>query len=177
MTDSAHLRRRSSRWTSTVARTAGALALLASSLTWAAADAPDGWLQGARDDAQRFERLERYLGGFSRSMWEVGERYARVHEALQRGNHALARYHWETIKATIQNGYLKRPGRQPNADAIFLDQVWPAVDEAFASGDATRAWAGFDAARNACMSCHVAEAVPFMNDQPLFRTLLLPGRG
>jgi hypothetical protein len=159
-----------------LAATFCATALLMASLTRAADDAPDGWLQGAHDDVQRFERLERYLGGFSRSMWEVGERYARLHEALQGGNYALARYHWEKIGATIRAGYLKRPARQPNADAQFLDRVWPAVDEELASADSTRAWAGFESARAACMACHVAEGVPFMNDQAMFQTLLPPAR-
>lgn len=33
------------------------------------------------------------------------------------------------------------------------------------------AWAGFELARNACMSCHEAENVAFMNKQPLFRRI------
>jgi mono/diheme cytochrome c family protein len=109
-----------------------------------------------------------------RSMWEVGERYARIHKALDHGNYALAQYHWDKIRATIQNGYLKRPGRRKNADAILLDAVWPAVAGKLDSGDAADAWDGFEQARAACMACHVAEAVGFMNDQPLFRALRAP---
>lgn len=136
---------------------------------------PDTWLLGAEDDAQRFERLESYLGGFSGAMWEVGERYRHTWEALQRDNTELAAYHWEKIGGAIRGGYLKRPGRQANSDALFLDEAWPKALEAIRSGDTGRAWQGFAKGREACMRCHQAEDVSFMNDQPLFTDLPLPG--
>lgn len=77
----------------------GTMAALA--LTMAACDRPtlpvaharrnsDGWLTGAPDQASKDERLERYLRGFDQPMWEVGERYAHVEQALRDGNWALA---------------------------------------------------------------------------------------
>lgn len=130
----------------------------------------------AKDDAERFALLQRYLRGFDQPMWEVGERYGRVHEALSRGNHELALYHWNKIKTTIENGYLKRPKRQENADALFLNAAWSDARDAFASKDPVAAWTGFEQARAACQACHVAEEVPFMNGQPLF-DLRAPGTG
>jgi len=85
---------------------------------------PNDWLLSAKDDAARFEALQKQLRGFDQPMWEVGERFERLHGALLRGNHALAAYHWEKIRTTIENGIAKRPKRAANAKALFLDPVW-----------------------------------------------------
>lgn len=129
---------------------------------------PNDWLLSARDDSARFELLQQQLRGFDQPMWEVGERFERLHGALLRGNHALAAYHWEKIKVTIETGMAKRPKRAANAKALLLDPVWADVDAALKSNDTGKAWAAFDRAKAACMACHVAEKVEFMNDQPVF---------
>jgi len=82
----------------------------------------DGWLTGAPDQATKDERLEKYLRGFDQPMWEVGERYERVEQALRDENWALAAYHWEKIQATIEGGLMKRPKRRANAEALFLGE-------------------------------------------------------
>ena len=128
---------------------------------------PD-WLTGAGSDAERFELLQKYLRGFDQPMWEVGERFRSIHEALSRDNYELAAYHWEKIRITIQNGYLKRPARKANAEAILLNSTWAEVKAAFDTKHADTAWAGFEKARHACMTCHTAESVPYMSNQPLF---------
>lgn len=129
---------------------------------------PNDWLLSAKDDTARFELLQQQLRGFDQPMWEVGERFERLHGALRRGNHALASYHWEKIKVMIENGIAKRPKRAANAKALFLNPVWADVDAALKSDDKARAWAAFDRAKTACLACHVAEKVEFMNDQPVF---------
>jgi cytochrome c553 len=129
---------------------------------------PTGWLIGAESDSKRFELLQRYLRGFDQPMWEIGERYKSMHEALERDNVELASYQWDKIKVTIENGYLKRPARQQNAEKIFLNANWYEVKEAFESKDINKARNGFSQARAACMACHAAESVPYMNNQPLF---------
>lgn len=129
---------------------------------------PKGWLLDAESDQARFEMLQGYLGGFSSAMREVGERYQSVHEALNRHNFELANYHWDKIRSSIENGYLKRPGRKANADAIFLNKTWGQVKSAFESKDVQKAWTGFEQAKQACITCHTAESVPYMNNQPLF---------
>ncbi len=131
----------------------------------------DGWLGRLEDDAERFRALESYLGGFSSAMWEVGERYRHLHQALEDDNLPLASYHFEKIGAAIRNGYRKRPARQANADALFMDAVFESASAAFADGEQAAAWQTFEQVRAACIACHAAEDVPFMNDQPMFRDL------
>lgn len=97
------------------------------------------WLLNAPDDIARFKLLQTYLRGFDQPMWEVGERYQSTYDALADKNYELAEYHWDKIKATIVNGYLKRPKRQDNADAMFVKNIWDDVNKAFLSKDATKA--------------------------------------
>ncbi len=133
--------------------------------------APDSehWITQAPDDAERFERLEKYLRGFDQPMWEIGERYEHIYLALKDENYELALYHWEKIKTTIENGTMKRPARRKSTEAFFLEEVWQSVHDDIASRDRNRAWEGFAMGRSACMSCHNAERVEFLNRQPLFR--------
>jgi len=132
----------------------------------------DGWLTGAPDEATRNERLERYLRGFDQPMWEVGERYRHVEQALQDENWALAQYHWKKIRRTIEGGLMKRPARRANAELLFLGKPWDDLNVALESGDPLRISPAFAQAKGACMACHAAENVAFMNDQPLFRSAL-----
>lgn len=136
------------------------------------APASSHWLQDAPSDDERFMRLARYLRGFDQPMWEVGERYQRVEQALRDQNWDLAAYHWEKIKSTIEGGLMKRPKRRANAEALFLGQPWQAFNDALKSGDAKQIGPAFGQAKGACMACHAAEKVGFMNDQPLFRAPL-----
>lgn len=129
----------------------------------------DGWLTGEADHAARFDRLESYLGGFSSAMWETGYRYQNVYDAIASENPQLADYHWQKIRGAIENGYMKRPGRQANADAMFLDNAWGELAGVLETGDQAAMEGAFLAAREACMACHVAEDVPFINDMPLLR--------
>lgn len=134
----------------------------------------DDWLLNAPDDTTRFRILQGQARGFSASMLEVGQRYQAMYDAVGDANFALAAYQWEKIRDAIQTGYMRRPGRQPNADARLLRPLYEPVRDAFRSGDPIRAWAGFAEARSGCMSCHEAERVGFMNDQPLFRRTAAP---
>ena len=126
------------------------------------------WLLSANSDEERFRLLQKQLRGFDQPMWEVGERFQRLHDALTRGNYELASYQWEKIQTTIENGIVKRPARAENAEALFLKPVWKDVDVELRSGDPKRAWAAFDRAKTACQGCHAAEKVAYMNDQPVF---------
>ncbi|MBD25634.1 MAG: hypothetical protein CMG46_11625 [Candidatus Marinimicrobia bacterium] len=127
------------------------------------------WLLEAPDDTTRFQLLQRYLRGFDQPMWEVGHRYLGIYDALSRENYDLALYNWDKIKTTIQNGYLKRPARRANAESMFLTATWGEVREDFKSRNKKRAWDGFFKARSACLACHVAEDVAWMNDQNIFQ--------
>ncbi len=129
----------------------------------------DNWLLDAKDDTERFKRIQQMFGGFSAAMQIVGERYDRTYDAITDGNHDLASYHWKKIKEAIELGYLRRPAREANSVALFLKGPWASAGEAIASKEMEKAKESFLAARSACLACHVAEKVPFMNDQPKFR--------
>lgn len=137
-----------------------------------AATRASGWLTGAPDAATKDERLERYLRGFDQPMWEVGERYGHVEQALRDRNWALAAYHWEKIRVTIEGGLMKRPKRRANAEALFLGEPWGDLRNALERKDERAIAPAFARAKGACMACHAAEQVPFINDQPLFRSPL-----
>ncbi len=126
------------------------------------------WLLSAENETERFERLQKQLRGFDQPMWEIGERYGSLHAALQRENYDLALYHWDKISTTIENGIAKRPGRSDSARALFLDSAFPEVRAGLEQRTPDAAWQAFGIARSACMSCHQAEKVEYMNNQPLF---------
>ena len=130
----------------------------------------DDWLIDTDEDT-RAERLSSYLGGFSAAMWEVGNRWEHMVQAIRDDNFDLAHYHWDKIGDAIRGGYMKRPARQANADALFLDSIWGQYLETLESGDGEAIREQFGEARGACLACHVAEDVPFMNDQPMFTEL------
>ncbi|WP_429885942.1 hypothetical protein [Geoalkalibacter halelectricus] len=126
------------------------------------------WLTGA-DEKTRLERLEHYLGGFSSAMLETGLRYGHVRQAVADENWLLADYHWKKIADAIENGLMKRPARRANAEAMFLEGPWKALDVAWAQDDTRAVEKALHSAHQACLNCHVAEKVAFINDQPLLR--------
>ena len=135
---------------------------------------PDDWLLNAPDDEARFKLLQSQARGFSASMFEVGKRYQSLFDALGDKNFEFAAYQWQKIKEAVQAGYTRRPKRQANADSVFIKATFDAVLADIQSGDSARAWQGFAKARAACMACHEAEKVAFMNNQPLFRSTAQP---
>jgi hypothetical protein len=138
---------------------------------------PRDWLRIAPDDETRWQLLERSFGGFAPAMTEVRDHYGQTFEAIADGNLELARWHWDRIKTSIELGYLRRPDRQPNADAIFLHAAWPLLDEALAANDVEASRVAFIGARAACMACHLAEDRAYFNEQRLFReTATFEGR-
>ena len=128
----------------------------------------DDWLLGAPDDTERFRRLQQQLRGFDQPMWEIGERFARIHDALGRGNYELALFHWWKIEQTLRNATLKRPLRAANARMFFLDSNYQRLRTEFESRDPAKAWAAFEEAKSICQACHYAERSGFANNQALF---------
>jgi len=132
--------------------------------------APSGqWLLDADDDTERFRRLQIYAGGTDQQMWQVGHRYQQVHQAIADENWGLAEYHWRKLRDVLNVALMKRPNRTPNAEAMFLDTSWQQLYDAIEQGDADAARAAFQVQRGACMACHDAEGMPFLNDTPIFR--------
>ena len=55
---------------------------------------PDAnWLLGAKDDEERFRRLQIYAGGTDQQMWQIGYRYEEVYQAI-------IGEHWEPVSYT-----------------------------------------------------------------------------
>jgi mono/diheme cytochrome c family protein len=134
------------------------------------------WLLRAENDEARFRLLQKQLRGFDQPMWEVGERFEQLHDALRRENYELAVYHWDKIKTAIENGVAKRPARGASARGLFLGELWTDVRAGLESADNKKAWDAFEKARSACLACHQAEKVGFMNRQAVFDLARPPDR-
>jgi hypothetical protein len=128
----------------------------------------DNWLLNERDADKRTEMIQEQFGGFGTAMREVGERWNSIHAALERNNLELAVHHWEELHEAMEHGVVRRPGRKASADAFFFNSLYDDVKRDFESGDSERAWRGFEKGRESCMACHVAEQMPFLNDQAMF---------
>lgn len=126
------------------------------------------WILDAKSDKQRFSRIETYLRGFDQPMWEVGDRFTQMTEAVDRSNYPLAIYHWKKIRKTIVNGVMKRPARSDSAQKMLLDSNFQLIMNELKLGNQESAQSALKQAANVCMACHIAEKVQFVNDQKMF---------
>lgn len=127
------------------------------------------WLLDAKDDQERFRRIQIYAGGTYEQMWQIGYRYQQVYHAIADQNWALGSHHWGKLRDVLNVALMKRPNRTPNAEAMFLDTSWKQLDEALKAKDPEKARQAFLTERGACIACHIAEKMPFLNDTPIFR--------
>ena len=137
------------------------------------ADGQDGppsgrWLLDARDDEERFRRLQIYAGGTDQQMWQIGYRYEEVYQAIIDENWELGTHHWGKLRNVFNVALMKRPNRTPYAETLFLDNTWQLLAEALESGDAAVAREAFLQERQACIACHVAEGYEFINNTAMF---------
>jgi len=134
------------------------------------------WLLAARDDEERFRRLQIYAGGTDQQMWQMGYRYEEVYQAIVDENWELATHHWGKMRNVFNVALMKRPNRTPNAEALFLDDHFQPLAAALAAGDASAAHETFLQGRQACLDCHVAEGFEFVNAISMFEeTATFPG--
>ena len=126
------------------------------------------WLLGARDDAERFRRLQIYAGGTDQQMWQIGHRYEQVYQAIIDESWELGTHHWGKLRSVFNVALMKRPNRTPYAEALFLDDSWLLLAAALDSGDAAAVKDTFLQQREACMACHIAEGFEFINGTPMF---------
>jgi hypothetical protein len=129
----------------------------------------NNWLLDARSDEERFRRLQIYSGGTDQQMWQIGYRYEQVYRAIVDQNWQLGTHHWGKLRDVFNVALMKRPNRTPNAEAMFLTSEWRLLDEALKARDAAGARKAFLLERQACLACHVAEGMAFLNDTPIFR--------
>ena len=126
------------------------------------------WLLDARDDDERFRRLQIYAGGTDQQMWQMGYRYEQVYQAITDENWKLGTHHWGKLRNVFNVALMKRPNRTPYAETLFLDDTWQLLAEALESGDAAVAREAFLQERQACIACHVAEGYEFVNNTAMF---------
>ena len=141
-------------------------------------DAPPSrrWLLDARDDDERFRRLQIYVGGTDQQMWQIGYRYEEVYQAITDENWRLGTHHWGKLRSVFNVALMKRPNRTPFAEDLFLDATWQLLADALETGDAALARDAFLQEREACIACHVAEGYEFINGTPMFEeTAAFPG--
>lgn len=134
------------------------------------AGAPDrNWLLHAKDDQERFRRIQIYAGGTYEQMWQIGYRYQQVYHAIIDENWELAQHHWVKLRSVFNVALMKRPRRTPNAEAMFLDHGWMQLEVALKARDADNIRQVFLRERGLCIDCHIAEKMEFLNDTPIFR--------
>jgi cytochrome c553 len=135
------------------------------------------WLLDANDDAERFRRVESWAGSIDAEMQIIAHRFEELHAAIRQGSWDLATYHWEKILGRMNVASMKRPTRTQNIEALFLEAgPSQSMNDALKARDPTRSSAAFQTVLQACIACHAAEKVGFVNDSPMFRRLAaLPG--
>ena len=137
------------------------------------ADGQDGppsgrWLLDARDDEERFRRLQIYAGGTDQQMWQIGYRYEEVYRAIANEDWELGTHHWGKLRNVFNVALMKRPNRTPNAEALFLDDKWQLLATALEAQDPAMARETFLQERQACLGCHVAEGFASINRMRMF---------
>jgi hypothetical protein len=130
------------------------------------------WLLDANDDAERMRRIELWAGAGDIEMQDIAHRLEELHSAIQTQNWDLGIYHLEKIRGRMIVAGIKRPTRTQNLEAVFLDSgVYQAMHEALSSKNPDQARAAFQNTRQACMACHVAEKLGFINASDVFRRI------
>jgi hypothetical protein len=130
------------------------------------------WLLDANDDAERFRRLELWGSAGDLEMQNIAHRLQALHASIQKESWDLAIYHLEKMKGRMTVVMLKRPTRTQNMEAVFLESgVYKTLHDALTSRKSELARSAFQGVRQACMNCHVAEKLGFLNDSAVFRQI------
>jgi hypothetical protein len=128
------------------------------------------WLRDANDDAERFRRIERWGGAGDLEMQEIAHRMEELHLAIQKESWDMGIYQWEKIRGRMIVAAIKRPARTQNLEGMFMENgVYQSLHDALTARNGEKAREGFNRAREACMACHVAEKLGFVNDSAVFR--------
>lgn len=130
------------------------------------------WLRDANDEPERLRRIELWAGAGDLEMQDIAHRLEELHGAIQRENWDMGIYQLEKIRGRLVVAAIKRPTRTQNLEAVFLDSgVYQSLHDALSSRNDEQARAGFQRAREACMACHVAGKVGFVNGSTVFERL------
>lgn len=127
------------------------------------------WLRDANDDSERFRRIELWAGAGDLEMQDIAHRLEELQAAIRQRNWDMGIYQWEKIRNRMTVAAIKRPTRTQNLEAIFFESgVYQALHDALSAHNGEQAQAGLLAAREACMACHIAERVGFINRSAVF---------
>jgi hypothetical protein len=118
-----------------------------------------GWLKG--NSQEKFETIASQLGGFDKTMMEVGYRYSELHYAGKNNNWEYAAYQAEEMEGAIEDGLERRPARAASSQD-FMNLILPAMQQAIAAKDSLQFHETFQAMTASCISCHVMEEVAFI---------------
>jgi hypothetical protein len=128
------------------------------------------WLMDANDDIERMRRLELWGGAGDLEMQEIAHRLEELHSAIQKENWDLGIYHLEKMRGRMLVAAIKRPTRTQNLEDMFLDSgIYTSMQNALTSKNAELARVMFEDTRLACMACHTAEKLAFINDSSVFK--------
>jgi cytochrome c556 len=120
------------------------------------------WLLETSSTQERFKKIQKQLRGFDLAMVEVGYRFNSFYFAIKDKNYPLANYHWDKIKKAIENGVERRPKRESNSRAIFLDTQFKSMRDALNKKDDKLIWQEYNNTKQSCNACHRVEKVPFI---------------
>lgn len=120
---------------------------------------PGGWLKGDTDE--KLDEVAHQLGGFSRTMVEVGYRYSELYWAGQDENWKYAEHQIEHIVEAMEDGLKRRPERKASSNE-FLEVVLPKMEELVKKGEKTEFLEGFKTLTASCNQCHNQEGEGFI---------------
>lgn len=130
------------------------------------------WLRDANDDPERFRRIELWAAAGDQEMHEIAARMRELSAAIQRESWVMSVYQLEKIRGRMVVAMTKRPVRTQNMEALVFDSgAYGALHDALTAKDVQRARMGFTALRSACMACHTAERLSFINESAIFREI------
>lgn len=125
------------------------------------------WITGT--DQEKLFTIEEHLGGFGRTMMEVGYRYTEVYWAGQDENWLYAAYQLEEMEEALEHGYERRPERVKSAET-FMESTLPRMMEAALDKNSDRFHEMFQNFTVQCNMCHALEEVAFITvKEPLVR--------
>jgi hypothetical protein len=119
------------------------------------------WLLDTKGE-QKFNAIQKQFRGFDLAMVEVGYRFNSFYFAINDKNYGLAHYQLDKIKKAIENGIIRRPKRESNSKAMFLDTQYKSMSKALDSKDEKIIQEEYMRTKQLCNACHKAERVPFI---------------
>ncbi len=128
------------------------------------------WLRDANDDAERLRRIELSAGAGDLEMQDIAHRLEELHAAIEQQNGYMGIYQLGKSRGLMIVAAINRPARTQNLEEIFLDSgVYRSLHEALSAKNGDQARVEFQKARLACMACHVAEKIAFINASSVFK--------